>query len=220
MTKQRTSRKNGRKGRNGKKSHSGGDAPPAARRTVTTISCPLPRVTETCVIRATQVLSIAATPTTNYYNSYNFTLASTTVTSGFWDQYRIDAIRFSIVPQNNAIGLVTNSTTSLTPLYCVIDYDDNTNLGSINAALAYSNCITLNPGESCERLFKPRMAVSAYASSFGSFANMGNMWIDSASTSVQHYGIKVVVPGVAAAQTLLQSWDVIVEYYFTFRKAI
>jgi hypothetical protein len=142
------------------------------------------------------------------------------VGTGFWDQYRINSIRFTIASNNNAIGLVTNANIALVPLYCVIDYDDSSLLGSVAAAEAYSNCICLNPGESLERVFKPRMAVSAYNGAFGAFANVPDMWIDAASTSVQHYGIKTVVPPALLGQTQLQTWDVVVEYFVELRKAI
>jgi len=173
-----------------------------------------------CTVRALANTTITCQPTANTYASYNFQLNSANVGAGFFDQYKILAIRAVFAPQNNAIGLVTNSSTTLSTLYVVIDYDDSTNLGSIAAAEAYSNCIALQPGESCERLFKPRMALAAYSGAFSSYANMSDQWIDSASGTVQHYGIKVVASGVTAAQTLLQSWNVSFEYFIQFRRSI
>jgi hypothetical protein len=184
------------------------------------VSCRIPVVTEDSVVRAVAQGTIVSQATTATQTNYNFQLANANVGAGFFDQYKIEAIRFTIAPQNNAIGLVTNSTTTLVPLYCVIDYDDNNNLGSAAAAESYSTCIVLHPGESLERTFCPRMAVAAYSGAFTSYANVQPMWIDAASTTVQHYGIKTFVPGAAAAQTQLQSWDVIVEYFIRFRKSI
>jgi hypothetical protein len=163
---------------------------------------------------------VAAQATSSNAPTYYFSLANAGVGVGFFDQYKLVAIRFTIAPQNNAIGLVTNSTTALTPIYCVLDYDDATALGSATAAQSYSSCVTINPGESCERVFKPRMAVSAYSGSFGAFANVGDSWIDAASTGVQHYGVKLFIPGVTAAQTLLQTWDITIEFFVNFRKSI
>jgi hypothetical protein len=134
-----------------------------------------------------------------------------------WDQYRIDAVRMTITAQNNAVGLVTNSTTALTALYTVIDYDNSTNLGSIATARQYSNCAVLEPGKSLIRTFQPRVAIGAYSGAFTSFANMTPPWIDCSSASVNHYGIKIFVPGVTAAQTQLQSWDINFEYYVSLK---
>jgi hypothetical protein len=190
-------------------------------RTYRTISTPLPRVSETCVVRAQASNTQSAQPTAYTAASYAFSLASVGLGTGFWDQYKLEAIRFTVAPQNNAIGLVTNSTTTLVPLYCVIDYDDSSNLTSAGQAQSYSNCVVVNPGESVERTFKPRMAIGAFGgSTFTSYANVADLWIDAASTNVLHYGVKLFIPGTAAAQTLLQSWDITIEYFLQFRKSI
>lgn len=200
--------------------YGGGDVPRRAIRTYHTMSIRPPPVTEECVVRAVAQGTITSQATAATQTNYNFQLANANVGAGFFDQYKIEAIRFTIAPQNNAIGLVTNSTTTLVPLYCVIDYDDNSNLGSAAAAEAYSTCVVLHPGESCERTFQPRMALGAYSGAFTSYANVAPQWIDAASTTVQHYGIKTFVPGAAASQTTLQAWDIIVEYFIRFRKSI
>jgi len=172
------------------------------------------------IVRALGHGTIAAVPTATTALSINFTLAASSINAGQWDQYKLLAIRFTIVPDQNAVGLFTNATTSYTPLYCVLDYDDSTNLGSVGAAEAYNNCVVLGAGESCERLFQPRIAVAAYSGAFSSFANMADQWIDAASTGVQHFGIKMFIPGATAAQTLLPSWQFSTEYFFAFRKSI
>jgi len=198
-----------------------GDNPPAFRATVHTSSCRIPKCTAITVMRQVTgptTVTAQAAATTN--NTTYFQLSNLDNSSSFenvWDQYRIDAIRMTCKPQQNAIGLTTNSTTSLVPLYCVIDYDNTSNLGTAAAAREYDNVIVLEPGESFTRVFQPRIALSAYSGAFTSFANMAPQWIDCASPSVQHYGIKILVPGVTAAQTMLQSWDITYEYYISFR---
>jgi hypothetical protein len=214
-------RKNSRrKGRRGISSSPDlGDIPKPIRRTYETHSASVPRATDTCVLRSQSSSVITATAAAVTNTNFSFALAGSGIGSFGFDQYRIKCIRFTIAPQNNAIGLVTNSTTLLVPLYCVIDYDDSANI-SAAVAQAYNNCIVLNPGESLERTFKPRAALSAYTGAFGGFANVGNLWLDAASSGVLHYGIKTVVPAAQAAQTLLQSWEITVETWFEFRNAI
>jgi hypothetical protein len=147
-------------------------------------------------------------------------MASANVGSGFFDQYRILAIRFNLRAQQNAIGLTTNSTTTVTPIYCVIDYDDASALGSVGAALAYSNCLVLSPGRSCSRTFKPNVAIAAYNGAFSGYTVSASPWIDANSNTVQHYGVKLYIPGVAAGQTQLQSWEVEIEYFIQLKKVI
>jgi len=209
-----------RASKSSKKSHRLSDDPPAAQSTYVTHSCLLPRVSDSCLVKGTQTASFTAQPVASSAPTFYFTLSNASVTSGFWDQYRLDAVRIRVAPTQNAIQVVTNSTTTFTEIAVVIDYDDSTALTSLAAATAYSNCIILNPGESCERTFKPRMAVSAYSGAFGGFANVADMWVDAASNTVQHYGLKCFVPGVTAAQTQLQAWNVTIETYWEMRRAI
>lgn len=217
----KTMKKSTRKPKGGaRRTAAGGDIPARAKHTYTTTSCAVPRVTDTCTVRALTVGAIAATATSTNATSLNFSLSGSSLSAGQWDQYRLLAVRFTITPDQNSVGLFTNSTTSWPQLFCVIDYDDATNLTTVVQAEAYNNCIVLGAGESCERMFKPRMALSAYTGAFGGFANVADQWIDAASTGVQHYGIKIIVNGAAAAQTQLPSWKLVTEYFFEFRKSI
>jgi hypothetical protein len=221
MTKRTKNTKRGAKSTNKSKRYVGGDIPPPRMYTHHTQSCALPRITEYAVVRGTANAVITASASIDVKTNYAFQMANANVNTGYFDQYRIAAIRFVAAAQNNAIGLVTNSTTSIVPMYIVLDFDDASNLASVAAAEAYSNCLVLHPGESCERIFKPRVAVGAYTGSvFTGFANMPDLWIDSASTNVQHYGVKTIVPAATAAQTLLQTWDISIEYFIEMRKAI
>jgi len=99
----------------------------------------------------------------------------------------------------------------------VIDYDNGTALTSTAAAREYDNCMILTPAESGERIFIPRMALAAYSGAFTSYANVEPQWIDTASTGVIHYGLKYFIPAVTSGQTMLQSWEINVEYYVSFR---
>jgi len=136
----------------------------------------------------------------------------------FWDMYRIDAIRFSVIPINNAVQVTTPASNTFVPLYCVIDYDNATALTSAAVAKGYDNCIEIQPGESLERTFQPHIAVGAYSGGgFGAYANLAPTWIDCVNPSVQHYGVKIFVPAATASQTLLQQWAVEVEYWVSLR---
>jgi len=157
--------------------------------------------------------------TANQFPVFNFTLAGSSALT-IWDQYRIDAIRFTIAPQNKAIGLFTTGTTLLGAMLCVIDYDDSTALTSNTQALGYNNCVVINPSEDMTRVFQPRAALAAYAGAFTNFANVGGEWFDAVSTGVQHYGIKLVIQAGMVGQTQFQVWDVVTEYFLSFRDAL
>jgi hypothetical protein len=197
------------------------DIPARPIHTYCTASCVLPKVSDMTIVRTLGHATIVST-TSQVNLQINFSLAQTGISSGTqWDQYKILAIRQTVVPDQNAIGLFTNSTTSIPPLYWVLDYDDSNTLTNYAAAEAYSNCLVLGAGESAERTFRPRLAVGAYTGSvFTGFLNLADNWIDAASTGVLHYGSKFVVPGATAMQTQLPSWQISTEYFIAFRKSV
>jgi hypothetical protein len=199
-----------------------GDIPRPIRRTYETHSTSLPKTTQSVIVRQLTESGITASGASAVTGQYNFTLAALdgATSLAIWDQYRILAIRFTMIPTQPFITLQPTASVSTAPLYCVIDYDDSTALASQAAARKYDNCIIADPGESLCRVFKPRAAIAAYAGAFTNFANVPSPWIDTVSAGVQHYGIKVYIPSVTAAQTVLQSWDIQVEHFIEFRSLI
>jgi len=138
-----------------------------------------------------------------------------------WDQYMIEAITVTIKPNNNAVGLYTNSTTSISDLYNVIDYDDASALASVAAAQRYDNCLVLAPGESCRRTFRPRISGAVFGNSvLTNYSSLEPTWIDSAYPTVEHYGMKFYVPAGTGGQVTLLTWTVEYEYFVSFRALI
>jgi hypothetical protein len=222
----RTGKRNGSR-RNGSSSREmvspdpRGDLPRRPKRTYSTSSVALPKTTQECTFRQTAVTQLFQS-TSAVYGTIVFKLSNVPGYSNLaiWDQYRLDAVRISIVPTANALPTTVSSTQTYSELYCVIDYDDSVNLTSTTAALGYDNCIMLVPGESLERTFQPRIAVAGYAGTFTSYTNMPPQWIDTASNAVQHYGLKYAISPGAAGQTAFQTWDVITEYFISFRSLL
>jgi len=188
-----------------------------------TISTILPSLSPVFKVRSTTVATSVLTATAGAITalSFNFTLSDVDNSSAFtslFDQYKIDAVTLRVIPLQNSITLETNSVITTVPLYCVIDYDDSATLSTVAQARGFESCVVVPPGEECVRTFSPRIAIGAYSGAFTSFANSPAMWIDAASPAVQHYGAKIIVPGVVAAQTVLQSWNIERTYYLSFRK--
>ncbi len=198
-----------------------GDIPKRRECSIETLSIRPPRTTQQCTFHhVTEATDLVCSNAAAVTAQYNFQLSSLDIASAVgavWDQYRIEAIRFSILPDNNANPIEPHGNTTLVQLYCVIDYDDSSALGSANAAKRYDNCAVVEPAESLCRTFQPRVATATYSGAFTSFANEGPLWIDMASQSVQHYGVKVYIPACTAAQTNVQSWKVEIEYWVSYR---
>ncbi len=198
-----------------------GDIPRRRACSIETVSVRPPLTTQqVCFHHVTEGPALVASGAGAVTAQYNFQLANLDIASAIgavFDQYRIEAVRFSIIPDNNAIPIENNSNTTLVQLYCVIDYDDSNALGSVSAARKYDNCAIVEPAESLCRTFQPRIATAAYSGAFTSFANEKPCWIDMASPSVQHYGVKVYIPPCTAGQTFVQSWKVEIEYWLSYR---
>jgi hypothetical protein len=188
-----------------------------------TVSCNVPRLTGiyTCRAMTTTGSTVTASASAAVANSYYFSIADLDETSAYttlFDQYRIDAIVFRIIPMQNAIGLTTNSTTTTVRFYSVIDYDDANTLTSEGSARAFDSCVITPPGQETVRVFKPRLALATYQGAFTGYVNAPATWIDSNSTGVQHFGVKTYIPQATAAQTTLQSWTIERDYYISFRR--
>lgn len=144
---------------------------------------------------------------------------SATLTSLF-DFYKISAIRVSIRPQNNAIGVVDPTVTKLVEFYNVIDYNGGSIPGIADSFREFDNCVVLLPGETCERTFQPRMSALVRSAAGTDYMSVVPQWLNTSSEDVQHYGLKYFVPQVNAAQTILQTWQITIEYWVEFSKVV
>jgi hypothetical protein len=198
-----------------------GDTPKPQRCDVVTISCPVPSVGGVYTGRYIQQASILGSNTTPSQLTVAFTLSNAdpgNQFAGAFDQYRYNAVRMTIRPLQNAVGLTDITANTMVDLYSCIDYDDDTAIGSLGAMLQKENVAITAPGDSIQRTFRPRMAIAAYQGSFAGYANMPPEWIDTTSNGVRHYGVKFWVPTAHASQVMLQSWDIIIEHYISFRQ--
>jgi len=126
-----------------------------------------------------------------------------------FDQYMIDDAEVYILPQTtvaanpNQCGLLSS----------VIDVDDSTTLGSTSAADGYSSVVTSESTQGHYRHFIPHVALAAYSGAFTSYANRRFQWIDCASNTVAHYGVKLASTVTAAIVT----YDLRVRFRIHFR---
>jgi hypothetical protein len=133
-----------------------------------------------------------------------------------FDQYRCIGIEMYLDPFLNT---TSTAATLNGRLYTVVDYDDTSALSTPAAALAYDTCITTATWQRQRRAFKPRIAQAAYGSGvFTSFANLPAPWIDCASGTVAHYGVKAILD-IGAGAGNLQNYSLTVRAIVEFRAA-
>lgn len=150
------------------------------------------------------------TPTYTYVSFSLSQLDQVASLQNLFDQYKFNSCEVWITPQ------VSSDINSRSGQYAtVIDYDDSTSLVSFNSALDYSTCVVTPVGCGVMRRFVPHMAVAAYApSAFTSFANTKPMWIDTSSSGVAHYGVKLAAnPTNGSTQT----FDLTLRFSVSFR---
>jgi len=136
--------------------------------------------------------------------------------TALFDEYRIDFVTVTFNPMFNAQPL--GPATLLQSVLCtIIDYDDSV----APTATSMRQFATYKETQGAKvhvRSIKPRIAdvilntggaLTAQRSSTG-FVDMGY-------PQVPHFGLKYNARGGAAAQTSLQIWSIVVEYYMTMR---
>jgi len=109
-----------------------------------------------------------------------------------FDQYRISKCEVWLVPAGPALAAGYANTTGAR-CYSVTDYDDSNNLSTSAQALQYENCMVSGLTDGHYRSVQPHIAVATYGGAFTQFKNEKAGWIDVASTSAQHYGVKCIV---------------------------
>lgn len=156
---------------------------------------------------------IASSVTVPVGANYAFALSncylSSALTSVF-DQYCIVRAVIRFLPVNT----VTNSSAAPGDFTSVIDHDDITGLSSKAQAQGYTTSLTTLGTQGQTRVIQPRFAAAAYSGSvFTAFANTRG-YIDAASSSVPHYGCKVVLdPSVG----VVYIYNVEIELFIHFR---
>jgi len=119
--------------------------------------------------------------------------------AALFDQYKIEAVEVWFTPYGaaTASGYANN-----VHIYTVVDYDDANAPTSVGAMQVYQNCVETRCTEGHYIKFRPHIATAAYGGAFTQFKNEPASWMDSASTSTQHYGVKLGIDATASVNDL------------------
>jgi hypothetical protein len=110
------------------------------------------------------------------FNGYtNFT--------SLFDQYRFDQLEVWIEPVNTTTAVFGVVATA-------IDLDDANTPGTFVSVADHQGALIGEGQGGRYHKWKPHMAVATYSGAFTSYGNMPAGWIDAASPSVQHFGLK------------------------------
>lgn len=154
------------------------------------------------------IISSTTVPVTGAFNFYFGQLDQVSQLSAVFDQYRIAMIQIKFLPRANIASAGSNPPL----LYTVVDLDDSTSITTTQLQ-DYPGVRITEGYKPHTHTFVPSVAVAVYSGTFTSFANESAPWIDVASTTVQHYGVKYGL----AVSTTAYAYDVFVRYHFMFK---
>lgn len=162
--------------------------------------------------QSTQVISTTA-PTEYNLAFYLTDVVDISGLAGYFDQYCI----YSVVV-NLSFNYSGTTPSGLGTCFTAIDFDNIGNLGSSDALESYESCLSSKvlADQSIQRLIHPCVAQALYTTAGPAFAGfaVSRSWIDSANTSIPHYGYRsFFISNVGTTLTAL--FDV--NYVFGFR---
>lgn len=137
-------------------------------------------------------------------------LANYTEFTSLYDQYKIKAIKFTLLPRVTEADVAQAVPTVST----CIDLDDNTAPSSIDDMVQYQNFRMTRGNVAHTRYWKPAVSSMAWNSGVGTAYTVSkNLWIDVGSSGIPYFGIKGCIQQSAAVQT----FDLKVDFYMAFK---
>lgn len=160
--------------------------------------------------------ALTATAGTTVFDAGAFRLSSLPDASDFtalYDQYRIKAIRWQLMPRGNSSDLGTAGAQQ-TRLFSVIDYDDGVIPTTINQLCQYQNLKVTSTTQQHVRYFKPMIRREINNGGGGTANEPARAWLDVANSTVDHLGVKLALQGPVSGTI---TYDVLVTYYLAFK---
>lgn len=159
-------------------------------------------------------------PLANQFYSSAFTLASVpnhTDFTNLYDQYKIEKIRWTLMPRQTVTTGVGVSQVASAPVFSVLDFDDANVPTSIGQLMQYQNLKTTRGLSNHTRVLVPCVQVQTQnaggAAAFGMIKR--RPWLDCADDTVQHNAIKLAFQAPTGGVSI--SYDLKVEYTLCFK---
>lgn len=145
--------------------------------------------------RTVQLANIDASHLANVYGAITFKLTDLpnyTEFTNLFDRYRINAVKLTIVPlvTSNDVNPATTLFT-LPNVHTAIDYNDNSNPGSMNELMQYSNYRCTRANKVHSRYFKPSVLQSNYETAVATaYTPAWKRWLTCDDPVTPHYCLK------------------------------
>jgi len=164
--------------------------------------------------------AIVANSVAAVFGSIQFTLGMLPNVSEFtalYDQYRINKIKVVLVPALTGLDGNPQSTSYYMPnFHSILDYDDSNAPTALSQLMEHPNYRRTRGQRDHKRYFTPAVAAEIYQSGVStSYSQKFKQWLDLASTSVPHYGLKYCVDVGNPAGGTQWAWRQYVTFYFS-----
>lgn len=170
--------------------------------------------------------NILSSVSSDTFAGLSFTLsqvAGNAELTALFDQYRINGIKYSLIPRGNTAEITASSGASSvfqgqsTGVFSVIDYDDATAPTTITQLMEYQNLKMTRATQTHSRYFKPRVNLQG-VTNLGTGATGPTMntrgWIDCDFINVPHFGLKLALQ---QAVNYNLTYDVKIDFYLAFK---
>jgi len=159
-------------------------------------------------------------PLANQFYGYGLTLSNVTNHTDFtnlYDQYKIEKIRFTLMPRQNITTGVGALQVASAPVFSVIDFDDANTPTSIAQLMQYQNLKTTKGTSTHSRVYKPGVQVQTQNSGGGAAFGMTRKspWLDCADDTVQHNAVKFALQAPTGGVSI--SYDLKVDVFLAFK---
>jgi len=165
------------------------------------------------VVQSATYTAFASDTVVEYKGAINFALAQLNDFSSYqeiFDLYRIAMVEVTYRPRANINTSGTANYCGM--LYSAVDLTDSTTIASTKLN-EYPGVVKTEAIKEHVHTFVPSVAVAAYSGAFTSYMNVSAPWIETSSSSVQHYGVKhalTISPATFA-------YDVTARIHFQFK---
>lgn len=143
------------------------------------------------------------------------TMPNFTEFTALYDQYKITAVKWQLLPRGNSAEIGLSSVQGLQgQVFTVLDYDDGNAPTSINQLTQYQNLKMTRNTVTHTRYLKPRfnMEVANVVATAANAPRTG--WIDVANDQVRHRGVKYAIQAPTNATYV---YDLMITYYMAFK---
>lgn len=138
--------------------------------------------------------------------------------TNLYDMYKITKVIFKLIPKFTNVALAAGSpnNSNLQQIHSVIDYDDATAPSTIGQLCQYQSHRMTRGTQIHSRTFVPKVQTTVSALSA---APKANQWIDCDQTTINHRGVKFIIPAAGTAGTTVY-YDAEITMYLAMKNVL